>query len=166
MLESLATAALGGALVLLGQLIPPIATHLLSEQKSEKALRRDKILEVIEVAYDVDRWMGSQKDHYLFDRDQNPDPSPIWKLRSLIAIHFPELGDELEAFRLKCGEYMVWATADAGQAKLKGDLQPAVDSYKAMFPSYHASFEALVSSALKLANDKPERMAPNDAAGS
>lgn len=156
MLESLATAALGGALVLLGQLMPPIATHFLSEKKSEKGLRREKVLEVIEVAYEVDRWMDAQKGYYLFNRDQNPDPSPEWKLRSIIAIHFPELADELEAFRLQSMEYMIWATGDAAQAQLNNHLQPAIESYKEMYPDYHASFEMLVSAALSIANEKPK----------
>ena len=75
--------------------------------KEWKTLRRIKLEELVETVYAVRQWLDQETEVRLFNKQTTSAPSPVWKLKLVSRLYFPELRDEVQALTLVYGEYTI-----------------------------------------------------------
>jgi hypothetical protein len=65
-LVSMLPVAIGGIIAIAGGLATGILNHMLKASSERKEQRREKLEEVVALAYEVGTWLDSQRSYYFF----------------------------------------------------------------------------------------------------
>jgi hypothetical protein len=76
--------------------------------KEWKTLRRIKLEELVTTVYAVSHWLEKTRGVCLFNRAEDSDVSPIWKLELIARLYFPELASESAALKQVYYGYNIW----------------------------------------------------------
>ena len=105
-----------------------------------KTLRRIKLEELLSAAYETHHWLDQCRSEALFSGAAVSAPNPSAKLEVIGGLYFPELKNELAAFRMAFLVYKNWmieSQAKVTPAKFANDAK----AYNAAMDGIQKSFE-------------------------
>ena len=87
----------GGLLAIGGSVVTQLVTNYLTVSREEDKYRRERLEGLVKALYANDQWLENRRTMLLFRNQDYDNPSPLDEVQMLMALHFPELGEEVVA---------------------------------------------------------------------
>jgi hypothetical protein len=113
MIETIVPVIVGGMIGIAGTIAGPPLTHFLSQRAEQKRTRQAKLQELICLLYDHNTYAGQIM---ILRVTAQPEPSsapPLPRALALVAVHLPELDEDLETL------YTLYMEHDVETARLR-----------------------------------------------
>lgn len=88
---------IGGLLAVGGGVVTQLVTNHLTITREEHNYRRERLEALVKALFANDQWLENRHTMLLFRNQDYDNPSPLDEVRMLMALHFPELGEEVVA---------------------------------------------------------------------
>jgi hypothetical protein len=88
---------IGGLLAVGGGVVTQLVTNHLTITREEHNYRRERLEALVKALFANDQWLENRRTMLLFRNQDYDNPSSLDEVRMLMALHFPELGEEVVA---------------------------------------------------------------------
>jgi hypothetical protein len=124
-----------------------------------KTLRKIKLEELLTTVYEVRQWFDKDVDGLFFNEPRTGEKSPIWKLKVISNLYFPELSDEALNLEAVYYHYIKW-TLDVQRQLLsaKENAPKRRSIIDAMAPDVQAHSQYLLDATLAIEQKAPKLM--------
>ena len=99
---------LGGALVIGGGFCGPVFLDWRQRKEREKKHRAEKLQEVYEQVFEVQRWLDTLRDAKFWDKEGPTSVSPASKAYAISYIYFPEAVKSVNALHRAVQDHVQW----------------------------------------------------------
>ena len=153
-LVSLFPVMIGGLLAIGGALTGTLLTYFLSERSKRKAMKREKLEQLLCAANRTEHWLDEYKNTKLGVYEKDIGSSPIAEVKYLNELYLNELDTEVINFSLVAAEYTSLIAACHFE-KQKAGVIPSnfIDEYTPIIKKLTRATSLLVEKAGKVARD-------------
>ncbi len=144
----------GGAIALGGVAVTSGINFLMKRaesQEAKKKVRAEKFEELVEAVYEYDHWMETKRSVTAFGGKGEIGMSPLAKVEAISAVHFPTFNDAISKMA-SAAMYMDIRVIEAGQKRLKGDLDHLNDGLAEAYKPYMEARSTLLEELKKFAS--------------
>ncbi|WP_137896890.1 hypothetical protein [Ramlibacter sp. 2FC] len=96
--------------------------------KEWKTTRRQKLEELMNTVYSLEQWLDRQRSIWMFQAENQHEPSPVDKINVLATLYFPELQPELNAVVRAHREALLEIIQSGQKARAAGLNQEALNA--------------------------------------
>lgn len=122
-------------------------------QEAKKKRRGEKFEELVQAIYQFDHWMDTKRSITAFGGEGEIEMSPLAKIEAISAVHFPKFNDAISKMA-KVATYLDIRVIEAGQKRLKGDIEHINDGLADAYKPYMEARSALLDALKKFASEE------------
>lgn len=153
-LIQLAPVIIGGLLAIGGAFAGTFLTYYLKNKNDERALKRDKLEQILLAANEAEHWLDEYKNKQFLKNEKDIGASPISKVNNLSTLYVPELKHEVSAVSLASAKYFK-LIAECQLKRIETGKIPDyfIEKYTPIIKELIASISKLVAKAGTIANN-------------
>ncbi|NSZ65162.1 hypothetical protein G6L16_018655 [Agrobacterium tumefaciens] len=131
----------GGVIAVVGTVIGPLFSHILTSKAAEREKRQKLFETMITALFEFDHWLDLKRSTYVYGDTKQYPISPLSKAIAVASMHFPETMVAIRDIDLKATEYEAWMTR-ALERRINGDVKNMNEGFADAYMPYR---EALLA---------------------